>query len=128
MQEILQLQELRESCNHSGVAALTRASCLDTCGLIENRLAQADVERRHLDRLILAQELERLIQGEPLDEPAELAPETFDFTGLRLMAHVAGIGDVFVNLNEWIAGPSAPSRIEGIAVEYLPFAPLALTP
>jgi hypothetical protein len=47
-----------------------------------------------------------------------LAPEAFDFTGLRLMAHVAGIGDVFVNLNEWIAGPSAPSRIEGIAVEW----------
>jgi hypothetical protein len=74
--------------------------------------------RRQAGSIAANVKVERLIQGEPLDEPAELAPETFDFTGLRLMAHVAGIGDVFVNLNEWIAGPSAPSRIEGIAVEW----------
>lgn len=37
---------------------------------------------------------------------------------LKLMGHVAGIGDVVVGSNTWIAGPSAPSRIEGIAVEW----------
>jgi hypothetical protein len=78
-----------------------------------------EVTPRHQTGSIAANvKVERLIQGEPLDEPAELAPETFDFTGLRLMGHVAGIGDVLANLNEWIAGPSAPSRIEGIAVEW----------
>src|SRR5262249_6014403 len=37
---------------------------------------------------------------------------------LKLMGHVAGIGDVAVGPNAWIAGPSAPSRIEGIALEW----------
>ncbi len=38
--------------------------------------------------------------------------------GLRLLGHVAGIGDVFAGADEWLAGPSAPSRIEGIAIEW----------
>jgi hypothetical protein len=38
--------------------------------------------------------------------------------GLRLLAHVAGIGDVLVGPNEWIAGPTAPSRIEGLALQW----------
>ena len=31
---------------------------------------------------------------------------------------MAGIGDVFAGAQEWLAGPSAPSRIEGIAIEW----------
>lgn len=38
--------------------------------------------------------------------------------GLRVLAHVAGIGDVMVGQNAWIAGPAAPSRIEGVALEW----------
>jgi hypothetical protein len=38
--------------------------------------------------------------------------------GLRLLGHVAGIGDVSVDANEWIAGPTAPSRIEGICIQW----------
>jgi hypothetical protein len=37
---------------------------------------------------------------------------------LSILGHVTGIGDVTVNANEWIAGPSAPSRIEGISMEW----------
>jgi hypothetical protein len=47
-----------------------------------------------------------------------VSPEAVDPSGLRLLGHVAGIGDVLVNAGEWIAGPAAPSRIEGIAVEW----------
>jgi hypothetical protein len=36
----------------------------------------------------------------------------------KLLAHVAGIGDVVVGPNAWIAGPAAPSRIEGLALEW----------
>lgn len=39
-------------------------------------------------------------------------------TGLRVLGHVAGIGDVLVGQNGWIAGPSAPSRIEGISIDW----------
>jgi hypothetical protein len=38
--------------------------------------------------------------------------------GFKLLGHVAGIGDVNVGLDEWIAGPSAPSRIEGISLDW----------
>ncbi|WP_076862278.1 hypothetical protein [Bradyrhizobium mercantei] len=37
---------------------------------------------------------------------------------LKLLAHVAGLGDVTVGPNTWIAGPSAPARIEGISLEW----------
>lgn len=37
---------------------------------------------------------------------------------LKLLGHVAGIGDVVVGPNAWIAGPAAPSRIEGVALEW----------
>jgi hypothetical protein len=37
---------------------------------------------------------------------------------LRILAHIAGIGDAYANANEWLAGPKAPSRIEGISLEW----------
>lgn len=46
-------------------------------------------------------------------EPWEVNPSS-----LRVLGHVAGIGDVSVGAGEWIAGPTAPSRIEGIALEW----------
>ena len=36
----------------------------------------------------------------------------------RILGHVSGLGDVQVNSNEWLAGPSAPSRIEGISLQW----------
>jgi hypothetical protein len=64
--------------------------------------------------------VERLSQGEPAAISSIPAPavEKLDLSRLRLVGHVAGIGDVAVGPNEWIAGPSAPSRIEGIGVEW----------
>jgi hypothetical protein len=38
--------------------------------------------------------------------------------GLTLLGHVAGRGDVIVGANAWIAGPTAPSRVEGVALEW----------
>jgi hypothetical protein len=37
---------------------------------------------------------------------------------MRILGHVTGIGDVWVKSGEWIAGPSAPSRIEGISIDW----------
>lgn len=36
----------------------------------------------------------------------------------QLLAHVAGVGDTTVGLDNWIAGPFAPSRIEGISIDW----------
>lgn len=44
--------------------------------------------------------------------------ESLDLSGFALMGHVAGRGDVQVKADEWLAGPSAPSRIEGVAIAW----------
>jgi hypothetical protein len=38
---------------------------------------------------------------------------------IAVLGHVARLGDVVVGANEWLAGPSAPSRIEGLEVRWL---------
>jgi hypothetical protein len=65
--------------------------------------------------------IEPLTQGKvvPVSAPAK-KPKTApaDRGDLNILGHVTGIGDVTVNANEWIAGPSAPSRIEGISIAW----------
>jgi hypothetical protein len=41
-----------------------------------------------------------------------------DLSDFNLLGHVAGIGDVSAGPGKWIAGPMAPSRIEGIAIQW----------
>jgi hypothetical protein len=47
-----------------------------------------------------------------LDEP------TVDVSGLRLLGHLAGRGDTVVGLGEWLGGPMAPTRIEGVGLDW----------
>jgi len=55
----------------------------------------------------------------PLQFPRKKQANTpYDLGDFSILGHVTGIGDVTVNANEWIAGPSAPSRIEGISLEW----------
>jgi hypothetical protein len=65
--------------------------------------------------------IEPLSQGKPVlhslpTKKRGSAPSNLG--GLRVLGHVTGIGDVTVNANEWIAGPAAPARIEGLSVEW----------
>lgn len=55
------------------------------------------------------------------DIPAAPAPSpvpALSAPALRILGHVSGIGDVVVAAGDWVAGPMAPSRIEGIAIEW----------
>jgi hypothetical protein len=64
--------------------------------------------------------VEALTFGDPPSE-APSRPRTEaakDFSGVRVLGHVAGLGDITVGPDEWLAGPSAPSRIEGVAIEW----------
>jgi hypothetical protein len=64
--------------------------------------------------------IEPLVQGEA-GGPAATKTATLGALepgGVRILGHVTGIGDVLVKTNEWIAGPSAPSRIEGISIDW----------
>jgi hypothetical protein len=63
--------------------------------------------------------MEKLTQGEaPSEAQTGDTTSAFDLSDLRLLGHVASIGDVIVHGNEWLAGPSAPSRIEGISIQW----------
>jgi hypothetical protein len=64
---------------------------------------------------------------EPIQSGQRTAPALNQNAGTRgsvntdafkLLGHVAGMGDVVVGPNAWIAGPAAPSRIEGLALEW----------
>jgi hypothetical protein len=64
-------------------------------------------------------EIEPLTQGAlitPLSSSA--AHTTAAGCDVRVLGHVAGIGDVLASADTWLAGPTAPSRIEGIAVQW----------
>jgi hypothetical protein len=49
------------------------------------------------------------------DAAQTLQPSFEDF---RILAHVAGVGDVSEGLDRWIAGPAAPARIEGLSLHW----------
>jgi hypothetical protein len=66
-----------------------------------------------------AVKFEPLTQGTPVYSASGEQDSAIESThGVRLLGHVAGIGDVVVGPNEWVAGPTAPSRIEGIAIQW----------
>jgi hypothetical protein len=67
------------------------------------------------------------VRIEPLNQGRETSVSTqrsgqgglsIDWGDFRVLGHIAGIGDVIVNAGEWLAGPSAPSRIEGISMAW----------
>ncbi|MGY4478120.1 hypothetical protein [Bradyrhizobium sp. USDA 3364] len=70
--------------------------------------------------------IEPLTQGQPAaQQPAGQRYDMYEpetalgaLIDLKLLAHVAGLGDVTVGPNTWIAGPAAPARIEGISLEW----------
>ena len=63
--------------------------------------------------------IETLSQGEaaPTTRRRSSASDV-DFSRLSLLGHVAGSGDVFARADEWIAGPDAPARIEGLSIDW----------
>ena len=103
--------------SHPGTSLIVRAMRPGTLAI--------EVEPSRVNGSIAATvNIEPLIQGEAVASAAgprqhvterraaELAAD------IRLLGHVAGIGDVYANANEWLAGPAAPSRIEGISIEW----------
>ena len=59
------------------------------------------------------------LQLEPLsDDPLGCRPVTpVDLSAIKVLGHLSGIGDVSVGSSEWLGGPTAPARLEGIALE-----------
>ena len=42
----------------------------------------------------------------------------YDVGSFRVLGHLTRVGDVIAKSDEWLAGPSAPARIEGIKVDW----------
>jgi hypothetical protein len=96
---------------HPNTSLVVRASAAATLQ-VEVLPAYANGSR------IAAVKIEPINQGEPAKSVDLSETSSFDLHSLRILGHVAGIGDVVVKTDQWIAGPSAPSRIEGLAVEW----------
>ncbi len=65
--------------------------------------------------------IETLAQGEasaPSKDQRSQNKSPNELAGLRVVGHVAGIGDVQSGPDQWIAGPDAPARIEGLAIDW----------
>jgi hypothetical protein len=62
------------------------------------------------------------VQVVPLsDDPGrakEYESAQLNLSEFRVLGHVAGRGDVVVDSDNWVGGPLAPSRIEGIAINW----------
>lgn len=66
-------------------------------------------------------QIEALSQGEAIEmRPVSRRAGALETMSghLRVLGHVAGVGDVTVGPDEWIAGPSAPARIEGLSIDW----------
>jgi hypothetical protein len=48
----------------------------------------------------------------------ETVAEVIDPSQIKVRGHDAGIGGVVVRPGEWIGGPAAPSRIEGLLLHW----------
>jgi len=67
---------------------------------------------------VAAVKIEPITQGKAIEIADLSEPALPDLRSIRVLGHVAGLGDVIVAADQWIAGPSAPSRIEGLAIEW----------
>jgi hypothetical protein len=63
--------------------------------------------------------IETLTQGGAAEAAAVDETEGIGvFDRFSILGHVAGFGDAIVRAGEWIAGPDAPARIEGLAIDW----------
>jgi hypothetical protein len=67
---------------------------------------------------VAAVKIEPITQGNAAERVDLSDSDLPDIHSIKLLGHVAGLGDVVVAADQWIAGPSAPSRIEGLAIEW----------
>ncbi len=97
-------------------------TCLVVRALAPGKLAIEVVAAQAGGSTAATVRIEPLTQGQPAAPLAQTKgaerSSPADRKGLRILGHVTGLGDQLVNANEWLAGPSAPSRIEGIAIDW----------
>ena len=87
--------------------------------LAPGKLVVRVVPREDSGSIAATIKIEPLSQGEAVQSPRKsgrVVPR--DGKNLSILGHVSGLGDVVVSTNEWLAGPSRPSRIEGLSIDW----------
>jgi hypothetical protein len=107
--------------DHDAALLSRPGTCLVVRAMRPGRL-EIEVERSHENGSIAATiNIEPLTQGDPVvgSERILLAHEAPHNSGeLRVLGHVAGLGDIYASADAWLAGPATPARIEGISIEW----------
>lgn len=96
-------------------------SCLVVCVTSPGRLVVEVIPHRQNGSAAASVQIEPLTQGHAPSIAGQARGGSVladELDGFRVLGHVAGIGDVIVSGGEWLAGPTAPSRIEGISIEW----------
>jgi hypothetical protein len=96
-------------------------TCLAVRAMTQGKLAIEVIPLQEGASTAATVRIEPLLQGDatsPSIQSKKRKSMSHDLASFRILGHVAGIGDVSVNANEWLAGPSAPSRIEGISIHW----------
>ena len=96
-------------------------TCLVVRALTPAKLAIEVIPLRAGGSIAATVKVETLSQG--MIDPVPVQPKmqnslAHDHNDFRVLGHLTGIGDVTVAADEWMAGPSAPLRIEGISIEW----------
>jgi hypothetical protein len=100
-------------------------ACFVVCATAPGTLIVEVEPGPHCTSAAASVQIEPLSQGGPIAKggPTSMGQVTressrpFDLE-ITLVGHVAGLGDVRVNPGEWLAGPRAPARIEGLSIEW----------
>jgi hypothetical protein len=107
--------------DHNEAVLWQPGTCLVVRGMAPGKLSVQVVPVQEDGSVAATIRIEPLSQGKaayPLVQAKRRSGLPRDPSDFRILGHVTGIGDVLVNANEWLAGPSAPARIEGIAIEW----------
>ncbi len=78
-----------------------------------SRAATVKIETLSQGEVVVSRARRRTMPGADAGFDSDL-----DSNQLSLLGHVAGIGDVVVRSDEWIAGPTSPARVEGLSIEW----------
>jgi hypothetical protein len=114
--------------DHREAALWQPESCLVARALAPGKLTIEVMASRDGGSAAATVRIEPITQGTPVQDQSAPSPSSSskkvvadsrpDPSGLRVLGHITGIGDKLVTANEWIGGPSAPLRIEGVAIEW----------
>jgi hypothetical protein len=109
--------------DHKDAILWQPGSCLVVLAAAPGKLAVEVTSHRESGSTAATVKIEPLTQGEAGARQAQAKKPRggagpLHFGDFRVLGHIAGIGDVLVGSQEWLAGPSAPSRIEGISIDW----------